>query len=240
LMTTSSAEIEILKGQIELLKSSLTEIKEASRQMSDGFKNYVSAIQVCFGFLGFGTAFLSGAAAFFYGKSLKEAKETIDTEVKSEVSRQIKRNLSGRISYLENIIEREEVIDKVNIEYLVVGINNRPIEHNFLAARGFNMSSISHYLENANLRSEVLILDLVNSRCSEPEKSQLVTDIGTKIENQYHNLVLVIYINGRLDAITNLSRQVYYLPANSNVALIGAVVNAAHVGYALRHGASRQ
>jgi hypothetical protein len=238
LAKTSPAEVEALKAQIELLKSSLEAMAQSTQQMSDSFRNYISAIQVCFAFLGFGTAALSGVAAFFYGKSLNEARQTIDAEVKSEVSRQIKTSISGRISYLEDIIEREEVISKVDIEYLVPDGNKIPSEHHFLKARGFKINSIGYSYENTKLESDILILDLVNSKISESEKPQLISKIGEKIANQNQKPVLIIYINGRLDVIHQLSQEIYYLPANSKVALMGAVVNAANISYALRHRAS--
>jgi hypothetical protein len=238
LAKASPAEVEALNSQIELLKLSLDTTTQFNKQMADSFRNYVSAIQVCFAFLGFGTAALSGVAAFFYGKSLNEARQTIDAEVKSEVSRQIQTSISGRINYLEDIIEREEVISKVNIEYLVPRGNSIPPEYHFLEARGFKINSIGYNCDNTKLESEVLVLDLVNTKTSESEKPQLVLEIGKKIAGQNQKPVLIIYINGHLDVIHQLSQEIYYLPANSKVALMGAVVNAANISYALRHRAS--
>jgi hypothetical protein len=78
-------------------------------------------------------------------------------------------------------------------------------------------------------------LDLVNSNYADPDKENLVRDIGKKIANLPNKPIFVIYVSEFMKVIKELPQQVYYLPANGKVALIGAVVDAAHTTYALSH-----
>jgi hypothetical protein len=231
LAKTSPVEVEALKAQVELLKLSLEATTQASKQMADSFKDYVSAIQVCFGLLGLGTAVLSGVATFLYGKSLNEATQAMDTEV----SRQIKEKISGRISSLEKIIDREDIINQVSVEYLTHP-KTQNNELRLLKARGFDVKLNAlefNALDRLNIDRDILIFDLVNSNIE--DKEGLVHKVSQKISNQKSaKPIVVIYVKDQLKKIREIPDNVYYLSANSKATLVGAVVNAANTSSAIR------
>jgi hypothetical protein len=233
LLAKINSDIELLKAQIEFLT-------KANSGMADSFGKYISAIQIGFIFIGFCTAFLGGLGTFLYGKSLKEATQIIDSEVQLEVKRQIKKKVSDKIIYLEQVIDLEKVIGTVNIEYLIPGGTQIPIEYQLLDARGFKMNSPSYDSAKIFLTSEIFVLDLINSKYLEDKDGQekLVLEIADKIaKHEFYRPIFVIYVNGtRLKAVDNLPPEVYCLPANGKVALIGAVVDASHTSHALLNG----
>jgi hypothetical protein len=163
--------------------------------------------------------------------------QIIDSEVQTEVKRQIKKKVLDKIIYLEKIINLEEVIGSVQVEYLIPGGTKSPIEHELLNARGFKMNPPVYDPAKVLLTTEIFVLDLVNSAYSQDKKSQedLVIEIANKIANhEFYRPIFVVYVNGkRLDAIDSLPAEVYCLPANGKVALIGAVVDASHTSHAL-------
>jgi hypothetical protein len=173
--------------------------------------------------------------SWLYGKNLKEVKETIDSQVKKEVTRQIESSVSGRISTLEEIIKREYAIGQTNVRYLLFSGTENPLEYQLLDARGFNIKYLKDNFDNVPLNEHVFVLDLFNSKYSETEKDSIVDKISQRMTNKTNTPIFVIYVKERLKSIENIPSEIYYLPANSKVTLIDAVVKAANISYAIRH-----
>jgi hypothetical protein len=235
LAKTSPAEVEILKGQIELLKLSLDSATQSSKQMADAFSRYVTTIQAGFAFI----TLIVLIGTFFFGKTLSETKQTIsstiDSEVKRELNKQLEATINTRIRYLEQVVNREEVVGTVSVEYLLPGGTKTPEEYRNLDARGFNISPLQFDLDKIFFKSDIFVLDLTNCEHSKSDKENLIRTIGEQIKNKPSKPIFVIYVPGRWDVIDQLPQHVYYLPVNGKVALMGAVVNAAHTTYALSH-----
>jgi hypothetical protein len=175
--------------------------------------------------------------SWLYGKNLKEVKETINSQVQKEVLRQIESSVSGRISTLEEIIKREYAIGETNVRYLLFSGAENPLEYQLLDARGFNIKSLKDDFDNVPLNEHVFVLDLLNSKYSEAEKDSIVNKISQRMTNKTNTTntpIFVIYVRERLKSIENIPSEIYYLPANSKVTLIDAVVKAANISYAIR------
>jgi hypothetical protein len=167
-------------------------------------------------------------------KNLKEVKETINSQVQKEVTRQIESSVSGRISTLEEIIKREYAIGETNVRYLLFSGAENPLEYQLLDARGFNIKSLKDDFDNVSLNEHIFVLDLLNSNYSETEKDDIVDKISQRMKNKTNTPIFVIYVRERLKSIENIPSEIYYLPANSKVTLIDAVVKAANISYAIR------
>jgi hypothetical protein len=174
------------------------------------------------------------ALSWLYGKNLKEVKETINSQVQKEVMRQIELSVSKRISTLEEIIKREDTIGETKVRYLLFSSAENPLEYQLLDARGFNIKSLKGEFDDVPLNEHVYVLDLLNSKYSETEKETIVNKISQRMTNKTNTPIFVIYVKERLKSIENIPAEIYYLPANSKVTLIDAVVKAANISYAIR------
>jgi hypothetical protein len=222
-------------SDIELLKAQVSTLSQANADMVNNLKISESVFKYCLTFIGFVIVSLVGIFTFLYGKGLKEVRQEINSQVKAEVFRQIKTSVSGRISALEQIIDREDIIGQVSVEYLVTPDAKQSNEIKLLKARGFDVKLLNGDPDRILFDSEIFILDLFNSRHTRERQEELVRDIGKKISSQESKKpVFVIYINGYSEKAKKISNDVYWLFANSKATLVGAVVNAANTSYAIK------
>lgn len=228
LLAKTNSDIESLKIQIESLS-------KANLEIANALKDSKSVITFCFGAVGVVITALITVFKFWYGNSLKEVKETINSQVKSEVARQIKTSVSGRISTLEEIIDREDIIGTVSVEYLIPPHAIKNDDFKLLEGRGFKVTRLNNEPETVTLTSDIFVLDLLNSKYPRERREELVREIGRKIAKKNSNKpIFVVYVKEHLEEVRNLSDAVYYLSANSKVTLVGAVVNAANTSNAFR------
>lgn len=225
-----SPDVELLKQQLEFLKG-------ANSQLTESFNSFVSALNVSFVVLAIVLGILGAFGAFFYGKTLTEIKQTVGIEVKQQVERIVSEIIKERVDYLQKIVEREEVLSRVTIDYLLP-INQGvlpPTEYQLIKTRGFNDVNFRYKTDRFDYRNHVLILDLVNHQFSEDE---LISIVRKVVENSASESVLVIYINYRVSALDEFlkNQKVYVVLANSPISLMGTVVNSAYMADALRGG----
>jgi hypothetical protein len=111
---------------------------------------------------------------FFFGKTLSETKQTInstiDSEVKRELNKQLEITINTRIRYLEQVVNREEVVGKVSVEYLLPGGTKTPEEYRNLDARGFKISPLQVDPDKIFFKSDIFVLDLINCEYLESVK----------------------------------------------------------------------
>jgi hypothetical protein len=222
-------------SDIELLKAQVSTLSQANADMINNLKISESVFKYCLTFIGFVIASLAAIFTFMYGKGLKEVRQEINSQVKVEVFRQIKTSVSGRISALEQIIDREDIIRQVSVEYLVPPDAKQSNETKLLKARGFDVKLLNVDPDEVLFNSEIFILDLFNSKYLKERQEELVRDIGKRISSQESKKpVFVIYINGNSEEAKKIPDDVYCLLTNSKATLVGAVVNAANTSYAIK------
>jgi hypothetical protein len=222
-------------SDIELLKTQVTTLSQANADLVNNLKISESVFKYCLTFIGFVIASLAAIFTFLYGKGLKEVRQEINSQVKAEVFRQIKTSISGRISALEEIIDREDIIKKVSIEYLSSPDATKN-DIKLLKARGFiKIKVLDENPEKFSPNSDIFIMDLLNSKYTKERKEELVRILGQKIATSCAGeTVFVIYVEGHLDEVKKISDNVYFLPANSKSTLVGTVVNAANTSCAIK------
>jgi hypothetical protein len=161
-------------SDIELLKAQVSTLSQANADMVNNLKISESVFKYCVTFIGFVIASLVAIFTFLYGKGLKEVRQEINSQVKAEVFRQIKTSVSGRISALEQIIDREDIIGKVSVEYLVPPDARTNEDIKLLKARGFEVKPLNGNPEKISPGSDIFILDLFNSKYPKERKEELV------------------------------------------------------------------
>jgi hypothetical protein len=212
------AAIEFLKAQFQSLTTTF-----------NIYVSLISAVSVIF----------VGFAAWFFKRTLSEAKQEVDQLVKAEVKRQIAATVSERVNYLEQILQREEVPSLVSVDYVLQNASIPPKEYRLLNAR-FSKLKIRR-LDSRKFNGDVVVLDLVNyqpkiSALPKPKNEDELTRILDEVIDKISpDAVLAIYIEGQYDAIKNLGQKLkYYTSTNLPPQLLGNVVNAAYVAHALR------
>jgi hypothetical protein len=207
--------VEFLKGQFQSLTST--------------FNIYVGLVSAV-------SALFVGFAAYFFKRTLSEAKQEVRQMVREAVQIEIAATIKRRVDILEQVLEREEVPGLVSVDYVMQDISGSlPKEYRLLQARFPRLKA--RRLDSRKFMGDVVVLDLVSYRPSgpklgEPEVEQVLSAVADKMAPES---VLAVYVVGRYDAINNLGQKVKYAtPANGPTQLLGNVINLAYVAHALR------
>jgi hypothetical protein len=249
--TPRSNDLELLRSQIEFLKTS-------NAQLSDGFTKFLEAMKFALTFLSVlgGIAvvivgFLVGQNALEARKNIREARENfreetrittqrIQQEFEYQLSTQVREMVAREVNNVRRVFDRERIIGSAVVDYYLPSIDAEPIEEKLLQERGFQEV---RFWNKDSLRSlpnqrfaDVVILDLMNAPVFSPQATEQQKEaiVETYI-NQVKPLlashsVVVFYVKGRFKAI-DYSGLKYYVPANGAVALIGAVSDSAYVAH---------
>jgi hypothetical protein len=224
--------------------ATITNIITMSR-MADSFGQFVTLVNVAItlvvafiGILGFSTR--------------REIKQSLDGLVRAEVKKQLANTVKAQVEDLERIILREAVVGQTQVDYLLpISPSPTPTaEYQLLKARGFQMAWMPYDPERRYGNSHVLILDLLTPDLA-PERQEAKVCIKEPLKCLFSRKtsangcntspptpVLVIYVRGQSQAITDLPKALYYIPVNSRGTLLGAVTDAAQIAYALRQPAT--
>lgn len=209
------AAIEFLKAQFQSLTTTF-----------NIYVGLISAVSVIF----------VGFAAWFFKRTLSEAKQEVNQLVKAEVQRQIAATVSERVAYLEQLLQREEVPSLVTVDYVLQNASGTlPKEYRLLSARFPKLKL--RKLESRTFNGDVVVLDMVNyspidNKLEEAELERILQEVVDKISPES---VLAVYVRGRYTAIEHLSQKIsYYTSTNVPTQLLGNVINSAYVAHALR------
>ena len=209
-----TATVEFLKGQFQSLTTT--------------FNIYVTLLSAV-------AALFVGFAAWFFKRTLSEAKQEVQQLVRDAVKLEIAASIKQRVEVLEQILEREEVPGLVSIDYVLqVASGTLPKEYRLLNAR-FPKIKVRK-LDSHKFNGDVVVLDLVNylptgSKLEEVELEQVLQAVIDKMSPES---VLAVYVRGRYEAIEQLSQKIaYYTSTNVPTQLLGNVINCAYVAHAL-------
>jgi hypothetical protein len=252
-----SIDIQLLTKQLEFLQ-------DANTRLANSFDAFVKSLNIYLGIIVVILGILAAFAGYIFGKSLSEAKAMADEiarsevnrvvsnaitqevnsilprlkeEIKQEVNRGVSETVNRRIEEVQRTLDREKVVSSTKIDYLLP-LENQPTrvpqECNLLERRGFGEVRFRHNLQQHNAQLyDVVVIDFVNSDFTDEEVSNIVEEVTTNWSSQS---ALAIYIGRRVEALDDLLRdkQIYFTPANNAVTLMGRVVDAAQMAYALR------
>ena len=217
-----------------VLQAQLDFLKDANSRLAASFQSFTTTVNLVLVFLTAVLGILGGIAFFLYGKTLKEAKETIETQVQREVEQTISRTLKRRIDKLERVLTREDIVGLVQVDYLLPTHQPiaLPLEFTLLRDRGFFVRP-QYGLDAYRPQTDVTVLDLVNCNFSPDQIKDTLTRLNDRLSDQS---VLVVYVMGSYPEVNELGKRTRYsTPANFTLRLIGTVVDAAYVAHTLRY-----
>ena len=204
-------------------------LKSQFRSLTTTFNIYVSLVSAV-------AALFVGFAAYFFKRTLSEAKQEVRQLVREAVQVEIAESIKKRVDMLEQVLQREEVPSLVSVDYVMQDASAPlPREYRFLHAR-FPRLKVRR-LDSRKFTADVVVLDLVNylpnsTELSEAALEQILHEAADKIAPES---VLAVYVRGRYKAIDTLGQKVnYYTLANVPTQLLGNVVNSAYIAYTLR------
>lgn len=245
----ATADIELLKSQLEFLKQSYSEFVET-----------IKVIFVVFGIAG-------AITAYFFGKSFKDlqtfAKENIASihdfskTASQEAVEQVKRKAEKEVAYMvENeasdiiraevrniarLLKKEQVISSTRVDYYLPGGDEEPKEVGLLRVREFDSIHFCAQIDQLEpVGSNVTVLDLVNFTVPQqgafaqmPKEAR--EEIAKPIINQLLEMllasaVLIVYVSyPPINHINVVARNRYVLAANSPITLVGNTADGAYV-----------
>lgn len=202
-----------------------------------------TGIAILLTIIGLLTSIFVIVTSFQNKKTLKDAIAEIDKSVKRQVNIYIVKSIEKRIESLERTVEKEEVIGSTIIKYVEsINRNNRETlaEVKLLKQRGFKDIFVNSYpLKRDRKMYDVLVIDFFNRSFASPEEKEeeVVNIVEQVIDNLLPQTALVVYVSSYIKGLDNVikNKQVYFTPANNPVSLIGRVVDAAQMAYALQH-----
>jgi hypothetical protein len=223
---------------LQLLQSQIEFLKDANTRLAASFQSFTTTINVSIVVLTLVLGVLGGVGLFLFGQTLKEAKQSIESLVRKEVERLISRSIQQRVENLENMLDREALIGRVTVDYLMVKDRQQalPLAYTLLCDRGFQVRLV-YGLNNYSSGTDVTILEL-NEKGMPPDViSDALEHIKRQILSQSsssHQPMLVIHINGQHPKVTEIAAATpYSIPANGPIKLVTAVADAAYVAYSL-------
>jgi hypothetical protein len=250
----SSVELELVEKYIKFLDS-------ANTGSAKSFNDSISHLET------FMLIFISAIVAIL-GGSLWTSKDNALKILDGQLEKIIAQKVDDRTDVLKTLIEKEGVIGKTNIHYLLIGDYQKPTECQLFIDRQFkevefftNIQDCKNSLNDLSNKNEynVIVIDFLNQEFVSEEKNlkklseeqkriiqqgrEEIINLIIKIINKSSlKLVLVIYVpspprQGLHPPIFQLldENEIYYTPANNPVSLIGRVVDAAQMAYALQH-----
>lgn len=226
------------QGQDALVLQHLALLQESHSQLASAFDSSLA-------FLGKLITWGLGSLAFVFGGSLiggmvayrnvlRAATKDVEEKVKAEVSNRIVQSVEQRINILEDLLEREQVVSRTQLEYCRPESDSQPEEYFLIEEQGYAKTRYCNQLVAVRPTNDVLVLDLWELVGDE---ERIEDALNSALPALSDSAVLVIYYPGghRSEAISNLARaSVYYNVANLPVRLVGACDEAAHTSNTLK------
>jgi hypothetical protein len=212
--------------------------RDSHAQLTTTFNLFVGAITAILAVVGTLFAITGFRNRQEIQQTLKEAKLQIAEQVRSEVDRQISEKIDEEIGYIKRIAGRESVIGRTRVEYvyLMDEMDFTLPEYLLLEARGFQVNHWHYRRDRRWPDSHIFVIDLTTPNPTDEQKEALVAEITRQfLSQQRHSAVLVLYVKGYVKAINALPKALNYITSNMRGSLVGAVVDAAQISYALKN-----
>lgn len=205
-------------------------------------------------FLGF-LGIIGALLTWFFKNSLEDAKKVAQEIARQELATHLQPLVKEEIQDFDRSLLVERVVRETSICYYTVSEKDEVFpEHELLKRRGFvNIHRWNESRKEKTPFEKVIIIDFVNSEVlqipnifdedrdkreeANKKRERIFKEkIGGILQSRPGNPICVIYIrpgSGRIAAIDTLTNDFpkleYYTSANTPVALMGAVVDAAYV-----------
>jgi|GEM_PF-5847277 len=236
LSSVSSVDLELLKDQMDFFYKTNTQLGDSFDSYVSSFYKLVLGASIVIGVLGV-------VAGFVFNKTLKEARETAEETVEREVKKSLKRKIKEEIEIIKRSLDQERIIDITKVNYFLDGESNEPELCTLIRDRKFK--SVNFYGQvadlNRNRNCDVLVLDFVTKDYSEVERKKIIENI-IELHNKHSvKFTLVIHVPFGKDKKLSDELQkllddngIFFTPANAPITVMGRVVDAAQMSYALK------
>ncbi|MBN8564930.1 MAG: hypothetical protein J0L70_30920 [Leptolyngbya sp. UWPOB_LEPTO1] len=223
--SVDSATIELLTRQLQFLQ-------DANTRLSSSFTTFVTVV-------GFLIAGVVGISFWLFKTTLKDARQELKQLVQGVITREIETTVDKRVTYLEQILDRERLLEEITVHYITLKApSDIPIEYEFLRDR-FPRIALKQFDNPIFHNANVIVLDLINNPTGKvlPDDNirQILKELLNNLDRQRTSIV--IYYRGERGqsaAISELDPNLYTIPANSRISLIGSTINAAYIADTLR------
>jgi len=243
----TSAEVEVLKSQLEFLKQS--------------YSQFADTVRIIFTILG-----IAGAAiAYFFGKSFKDfqdaarkdvrdfqkfsrqqvkdaveqVRQAAKTQITQLVETEVGTLIQTEVANVERTLRREQVVGRTIVDYYLPDTEQPPNEFALLQARNFRQVRFHSRLDDLERsRGDVIVLDLQNwitpsgqpfSRLPKEQTPALGRQhIDALLASQQRSTVIVVYTRSFIPYISEITDR-YVIAANNPISLVGTVADAAYV-----------
>lgn len=217
---------------MEIVQSSLI-AESANHLMSQELNLLMRQFTLFYSGIGILATFITILISVSYWKTIKDAKEQIDSLVKKAVAEEISNRVNQRIEDVEKIIQKEAIVSQTVAKYCLPMLNpdvQLLEEYQLLKNRGFQISPVENYERRASYaKCHVLIMDFVNANF--PDDQEVVNILKEVANNIPDKSTIVIYIKRRVAELDSIfsNQDVYYTPANNILTLMGRVIDAAQI-----------
>jgi hypothetical protein len=252
----AGSQVEFLRQQLEFLAkenarqgAEFTEklklLADENQKLSESFKTFITA----FGLLSGGAV---AALAVIFGKTLKEAQDSVDGVLNRKVEtalagrlEEFSEKMNVRLAELKRTVQKEEVIGSTLVDYWLLGTNPLPEEFSLLVGRGFR--SVRQRRDEraiAEVCGDVVVLDLENWVDAAGQRfASLAEDVREREAQRQVDLVmgmlprgavLVVYTRLTVKYLFGVPRTRLMSPSNNPVTLVGMVADAAYIAAGMR------
>lgn len=240
--TSTSVDVELLKAQIDFLKT-------ANDSLASSFAQYVTTINLslAIGGIAFGAITLLGGVLF--GQNLWEFRRTlagVNKEVEETVRQRVQQEVAvvvrNRVERLEAMLAREDLPGRMTVDYVLpvaqaqsdAQKTEQKIAQKGLERRGFRvfpkflpeLQQDDTAVKLPNFAADIVVLDLYNVQVEETE--QIIQRVVSKVPKSKG--VSIIHLSGRSARMDELTREGHYCSAaNGPLTLVARVLEAAYV-----------
>jgi hypothetical protein len=252
----AAGQVDLLRQQLEFLAKEnarqgveFTEkmklLADENQKLSESFKTFITAFSL-----------LSGGAvaalAVLFGKTLKEAQDSVDGALNRKVEtaltgrlEEVSEKLEVKLSNLKRTLQKEEVVGSTLVDYWLFGAEPLPIEYTLLVSRGFrSVRPRRNDQALAEQCGDVVVLDLENwvNAAGQRFPDVVKDEREQEAERQVNllmgmlpkNAVLVVYTRSVVTYLYNAPKTRLMSPANNPVTLVGMVSDAAYISAGAR------
>jgi hypothetical protein len=241
--------------ELALIKQQMTFLKDANASLAASFDRYIKMVQLTLatagGIVGV-VAFLGAALSI---KSLRDFYDTLRSvegkvreAVDQEVSLALRRD-RRRLNRLEAILAREDIPERISIEYLVPTTSPQRRQKSLdvlleiLERRGFN-AVLRHEpnFQDPNLAQQqpmfnvdIVVLDLHHAGIDQDKDKANTTIKAVSDKMPFQQSSLVVYGSGQYSALWDLiTQEVYCGASNGPLTFVARVLEAAYVADAIK------
>jgi hypothetical protein len=241
----ASPDVELLKSQLEFLKADharlasdfVERMKQLTAQSESVGKDVETYLSRMFALTAFATTLATGFVGWFGWQTRKDAKASVKAIVDRQLAQVVAETVDREIQLVRRSISREQIIDKTPVDYFLQDGVEPSEEIRLLRTRGFNNPRFCKNLTELRRNTgDLVVVDFEHWRPDGQARLVEMTDKEDRAKAAIEELIrtlpsgtiLLVYVNGFIKCLNDFPKSQVVM-SNSEVALIGNLVDAAYV-----------